>query len=245
LTSNNTFSFLVQRTPNRRWTAGFKQNVWNSRINTTATLAKAIDKTSDKPKVFINISGVSHYLPDPNKTYTEADTVKSFDFMSELCVAWEKAASLSENSVCRLVKIRTGAVLGREGGMIQSLIVPFFFGVGGPIGDGKQGLPWIHITDLCNFIQYAIENDSVKGTYNGVAPEIITNNDFTKAFASAMCRPAFIPLPEFAVNLIFGKERSVLLAAGAKINPKNTLDSGYKYTHPDIKSACADVAKLF
>jgi uncharacterized protein len=211
-------------------------------------MAKAIDKCSDKPKVFINISGVSHYRPVPAKTYTEADDGESYDFMSELCVEWEKAATLSENNLCRLVKIRTGVVLGREGGMIQSLILPFYFGFGGPIGDGKQHLPWIHMTDLCNFIHYAIENDNAKGVYNGVAPEAstTTNMDFTKAFAAALWRPALIPLPTFAVDLIFGSERAVLLNSGASIAPKRVLDCpNFKYQYPDIKSACKEVGKLF
>lgn len=100
--------------------------------------------------------------------------------MSKLCIAWEKAATLKPESTCRNVKIRTGVVLGRDGGMIKSLIVPFFFGLGGPVVDGKQHLPWIHMTDLCELIRYSIENDKVTGILNGTAPEIITNGEFTK-----------------------------------------------------------------
>ncbi|EAT45709.1 AAEL003019-PA [Aedes aegypti] len=230
--------------PTRRWTPGFKQNVWNSRINTTAACARAIEKATIKPKVFVSICGVSHYAPGPQLNTEESKTTE-FDFMSRLCIEWEKAANLSDNSICRVVKIRSGVVIGREGGMIQSLILPFWLGFGGPIGDGSHDLPWIHVQDICNMIKFAIEKPEVNGILNGVAPELITNRDFTKAFASALIRPAFFPLPEFVLNLIFDKERAALLTQGAKVVPKRPQELGYKYQFPDIRSACKDVARLF
>lgn len=245
--------------PTRRWSPGFKQNVWNSRINTTAALVKSIVEAKNKPKVFVNISGVSLYQPSEKK-YTEADQGIDYDFMSKLCIVWEEAANVTEKSGVRQVKIRTGAVVGKEGGMIKSLVLPFWLGVGGVIGDGKQTLPWIHMTDLCNLIKYSIENEKVSGVLNGVAPQIITNADFTKvffsyfcffsnilnpffykAFASAMRRPAIFPMPEFVLNLLFAKERAVLLTTGAKIIPKRTQEMGFKFEFPDIKSACKEV----
>lgn len=172
--------------PSRRWSPGFKQNVWNSRINTTTALAKSIVEAKNKPTVFVNISGVSLYQPSEKK-YTEADQGIDYDFMSKLCLVWEEAANVTEKSGVRQVKIRTGAVIGREGGMIKSLVLPFWFGVGGVIGDGKQTLPWIHMTDLCNLIKYSIENEKVTGVLNAVAPQIITNADFTKVYLSYFC----------------------------------------------------------
>jgi uncharacterized protein (TIGR01777 family) len=231
--------------PTRRWTPGFKQNVWNSRIHTTSLLARTIERAQEKPEVFINISGVSAYKPDSNRVYTEEDDGTEFDFMSKLCLHWEQAATLSKDCGVRNVKIRTGVVLGREGGMIASLIFPFWFGMGGPIGDGKQYLPWIHIVDLCNLIVHSIENKQVSGVLNGTAPQIITNLEFSKAFAKALIRPALIPLPELAVNIIFGKERGVIMTTGAKIQPKRTLESGFKYEFPEIYDACKDVGTLF
>ncbi|XP_055531674.1 epimerase family protein SDR39U1 [Wyeomyia smithii] len=230
--------------PTRRWTPGFKQNVWNSRINTTAACARAIEKATVKPRVFVSISGVSHYQAGSQINTEESKTVE-FDFMSKLCHEWEKAANLPENSICRAVKIRCGVVIGREGGMIQSLILPFWLGLGGPIGDGSHDLPWIHIDDLCNLIKFAIEKPDVNGVLNGVAPDMITNKDFTKAFASALIRPAIFPLPEFVLNLIFGLERAVLLTKGAKVAPKRVQQFGFNYRYPDIKSACKDVARFF
>lgn len=233
--------------PSRRWTPGFKQNVWNSRINTTSLLVREILKTDpkDRPEVFINLSGVSCYKPDDKKIYTEEDKIEKYDYMSELCIEWEKAATIDKSSGVRNVKIRTGVVLGREGGMIRQLFLPFFMGVGGPVGDGNQPLPWIHIEDLCHLIQRSIENKAMEGIYNAVAPDIISNREFSKNFAKAMWRPALFPLPEKIVNLVFCNERAVLLTTGAKIQPKRTLESGFEYEYPKIFPACKDVSKLF
>nr|CAH7713264.1 unnamed protein product [Callosobruchus chinensis] len=162
----------------RRWTAGFKQNVYNSRVNTTAALAKAIDDASVKPSVFVTISGVGAYKPDPKKEYTEESPCGNFDFFSKLCKDWESAAKLSKEK-CRVVTIRSGVVLGRDGGMIKQLYLPFYLGLGGPIGMGDQFMPWIHIDDLTSLIVYAIENPKVEGVLNGVAPTPCTNKEFS------------------------------------------------------------------
>ncbi|XP_055386010.1 epimerase family protein SDR39U1 [Condylostylus longicornis] len=229
--------------PKRRWTPGFKQNVWNSRVNSTRILAEEIIKSKRNLDAFINISGVSLYKPSSSKTYNENHLGESFDFMSKLCIEWEKAATIPENENCRSIKLRTGVVLGPGGGMIESIWMPFVFGLGGPMGNGDQYLPWIHMDDLCNLILYCIENKNVKGILNGVAPQIVTNGEFSKIFASCLKRPALIPFPEFAVKLIFGKDRSALLLTGAKIEPKLTIESGFKYGFPIVKGACEDIIK--
>jgi uncharacterized protein (TIGR01777 family) len=231
--------------PSRRWTPGFKQNVWSSRINTTSSLVKAISEANKKPEVFVNISGVSNYKPDEKKVYTEDDAGEDYDYMSKLCMEWEKAATISKDVAVRTVKIRTGVVLGREGGMIQSLFMPFFMGVGGPVASGTQPLPWIHIDDLCHLIKFSIENPKVEGVLNGVAPQIITNKEFAANFGKELWRPALIPLPEFVVDQLFGKERSVLLTTGAKVKPKRTLETGFQYEFPTIFPACKDCSSIF
>ncbi|XP_005188301.1 epimerase family protein SDR39U1 [Musca domestica] len=230
--------------PSRRWTAGFKQNVWNSRINSGASLVKAIEKAGGV-EAFVNISGVSHYPPNENKVYTENDEVQGFDFMSRLCLEWEKAATLPDGvqNVTRGVKLRTGVVVGREGGMIQSIWIPFNLGVGGPMGTGKQILPWIHLEDLCRLIQHCLENKECKGVFNAVAPDIVTNGEFSKTFASALHRPCLFAVPEFVVDLMFGKDRSALLLSGAKIEPKHALDTGFEFKYPTAKLACQEVVK--
>lgn len=135
-------------------------------------------------------------------------------------------------------------VLGRDGGMVQQMFIPFFLGVGGRVGSGSQWLPWIHVADIAGLFTHAILNPDVKGILNGVAPEAATNSDFTKAFARAMWRPAWFPVPGFVMNFVFGEERGKVILEGQKVLPKRTLESGYEFVYPDLKSACTNCAQL-
>lgn len=137
-----------------------------------------------------------------------------------------------------------GVVLGRDGGMIQQIFLPFFLGIGGKIGTGKQWFPWIHIADISGIIFHAIKTDQVTGVLNGVAPETATNLDFTHAYGSAMWRPTVFPIPTIMVKFLYQSERSKIILDGQKVIPKRTLELGYKYIHPDLKSACSDCAKI-
>lgn len=135
-------------------------------------------------------------------------------------------------------------MLGRPGGMIQQLIVPFYMGVGGPVGNGNQPMPWIHLHDIVRLFIYAIEQENVTGVVNGVAPQIITNRDFAKAFGQALWRPSFIPLPTLAVNLMFGQERAKIMTEGQKVWPQKALDAGFTFSYPDITSAAKEFSRL-
>lgn len=228
-----------------RWSAGFKQNVFNSRINTTAALAKAISNATVKPKAFVSMSGVGIYPPDPSAEYTECSPVQQFDFFSKLTTEWEKAANLEPQAKndCRVITIRSGVVLGRNGGMIKQLYLPFFLGLGGPVGNGSQYLPWIHIKDLVNLIIYSIENQNVSGILNGVAPGSCTNKQFSNAFAKALKRPAFIPVPSVVFNILLGSERAKMITQGQKVLPTRPQQLGFKFGFPDIETACQDIVK--
>ncbi|RWS14024.1 epimerase family protein SDR39U1-like isoform X1 [Dinothrombium tinctorium] len=223
--------------PMQRWSSDFKTNVILSRVETTKILADAISKCNSPPKVFITISGVNYYQPD-GKEYTEYDRVPVFDFFSRLCKDWEEAGNLPEQIKTRRVIIRSGVVLGNESGMIATMRLPFFAGLGGIVGSGKQFMPWIHVEDLTRMFLFAASNEKVKGVLNGVSPQIITNSEFTKALGKAMNRPTLIPLPEFAVKLVFGNERSDMILKGAKVKPKRVLDLGFEYKYEKIEDAC-------
>lgn len=166
----------------QRWSSGFKQNVFNSRVLTTSTLVKAIVNAKKKPEVFVSISGVGGYRPDDQIAYTESSPLENFDFFSKLCLEWEKAAVnlIKEKDICRYVIIRSGVVLGRDGGMIKQLYLPFYLGLGGPVGNGMQYMPWIHIDDLVRLIIFSIGYPKVSGILNGVAPTPATNKEFSK-----------------------------------------------------------------
>lgn len=135
-------------------------------------------------------------------------------------------------------------MLGRQGGMIQQLFLPFYMGVGGPVGSGNQYMPWIHLQDIVGLFIHAIENENVEGVINGVAPQIITNKEFAKAFGQALWRPSFMPLPTFAVNMLFGGERAKIMTEGQKVWPKKALEAGYTFQYPDIASAAKEFSRL-
>ncbi|EDW02320.1 epimerase family protein SDR39U1 [Drosophila grimshawi] len=227
--------------PSRRWTPGFKQNVWNSRINSAKMLSSAI-KSAPQVKSFVNVCGVSLYRPSATKTYTEADQGENYDYMSRLCLAWEEAACSADSTDqgCKCTIVRSGVVVGRNGGMIKSIWLPFKLGLGGPMGSGDQIMPWIHMHDLCALIHHLMEKCET-GAFNAVAPEIATNKSFSQEFAKALNRPCLFNVPEFVVHAIFGKERAALLLSGARIQPQRAISSGYQFKYPTAKSAAAEV----
>ncbi|XP_063976724.1 epimerase family protein SDR39U1 isoform X2 [Diachasmimorpha longicaudata] len=227
--------------PTKRWGKDFKTEVWDSRVNTTRALAEAVKNSG--AEVFATVSGVAYYKPN-DKEWTEDDKCEKYDYLSELCHEWEAAADLPADSKCRRVTVRSGVVLGRTGGMIKQAFIPFFLGLGGPIGVGTQPMPWIHIADLVNLFKFSVKETKVRGILNGVAPEIITNKEFTAEFAKALKRPAIIPLPEFVINLIFGGERAKIVLEGQKVKPKRVLDYGFQYKYPTITEACKQFSVL-
>ena len=135
------------------------------------------------------------------------------------------------------IELYVGIVLGNEGGPFQKMLLPFKLGLGGPIGSGKQWFPWIHIDDMVGIFMHALTNDHVAGVLNGVAPEICTNQEFTREFSSALHRPAFIPVPGFFLQAIFGATRASMVLDGQNVYPKQTLNSGYQYLYPSLPVA--------
>ncbi|XP_034947352.1 epimerase family protein SDR39U1 [Chelonus insularis] len=225
-----------------RWTPKFREAVWQSRVNTNRILAEAIPNSN--VKCFISISGVAYYPPSDTREYTEYDKCEKYDFFSDLVHNWEAASELPSTSNCRKVIIRSGVVLGRKGGIIQQTYWPFFFGLGGPLGDGSQYMPWIHIDDLAELFLFALNEEKVDGILNGVSTQMITNKQFATAFAKSLHRPAIIPQPKFLLDLLFGKERATIVTGSQKIFPKRPLEYGFKYGYSDINDACRQFASL-
>ncbi|CAG7725640.1 unnamed protein product [Allacma fusca] len=229
----------------KKWTEDFQQEVITSRLYTTSVLAKAINGAEKKPEAFVCMSGVGYYKPSQTAEYTEESPGGDFDFLSELSTNWEKCSELKpEAKEVRRVIIRSGIVLGRQGGVIRDMYFPFYFGVGGPVGSGQQFFPWIHINDIVGLILFAIENNKVKGVLNGVAPQAVTNREFATALGKAMWRPSLFPLPKFVLNVIFSPERAKIMTEGQKVIPKRALEYGFTYDYPDIDSACRACAHL-
>lgn len=206
-------------------------------------MAKKISEASNPPKVFVSSSAVGYYPPSDTAEYTEDSPRSSADALTTLCADWEKSAKLPDGCKTRLVTLRIGVVLGRGGGVIQQTIWPFWFGLGGVLGSGKQYFPWIHVDDMTGIIFHALENDHVTGVLNAVAPQVVTNESYTKEYAGALWRPAILPTPSFAINFIFGQDRGKILLEGQKVIPKRTLEMGYKFQYPELKQALAEIVK--
>jgi len=232
--------------PLRRWSDKLQKELYESRVMTNKVLAKAIEQARVPPLAFVSMSGVAFYPPstEGSSPHTEESPGGDHDFMARLARDWEKAAVLPTSVETRCVQLRSGVVLGRTGGMVQQTILPFFFGLGGRMGSGQQAMPWIHVKDLADLTVHCLESPNCSGVYNAVAPEVVTNNQFVKAFAGALNRPAIFPAPEFVFNLIFGKERASIVTQSQVVQPVRTLQSGFEYQFPTIGEACEEFAHL-
>lgn len=218
-----------------RWGATKKARIRASRVENTRNLVEMISRTANGPKTLICSSAVGYYGSRGGEKLTEQSTPGS-DFLARVCMDWEKEALKAEEYGVRVVLIRTGVVLGADGGALAQMLLPFKMGVGGRLGSGRQFMSWIHINDLINIMLYAKENGSLRGAINAVAPTPVRNSDFTRSLARALHRPAILPAPEFALKLLLGEFTTVLLGSQCAI-PEVLQQAGYEYAYPEIKNA--------
>jgi uncharacterized protein (TIGR01777 family) len=220
----------------KRWTKKHLKEVWESRVDTTQMLSKAISRMTTKPRVMC-ASGVSFYPEsDCNNPHSE-NGVRGEGYLAELSVAWESAAkSISEDTII----LRFGVVLSRNGGAFMKLYWPYFFGLGGPIVSGNQCFSWIHIKDLVRSVNFIINNPKAKGVFNITAPEPAPQKVFGKTLASSLKRPFFVPLWEWQLKLLFGSG-SQILTESISVIPKKLLEEGFIFDYPDIESAMDDL----
>lgn len=226
----------------RRWNDAYKSDVRSSRIETNKLLVKLMTEGKTQPKVWIAGTAEGYYPRSNTKEFNEdyhLDLPKGY--MQNLCADWEQSATLPENINIRQCTVRTGVVLGRDGGLIQQSYWPFYFGLGGVIGSGNQYISWIHINDIINIFKYAIENEHVAGVLNGTSPNPCSMTEFTKAYGSALNRPTIFPVPEFLINFGVGSDRAPFMLEGSKVIPQNTLKVGYKYEFENIEDAMTNI----
>ena len=223
----------------RRWTAGNKELIYNSRVLTTKNLAEAISllPDSEKPECFISASAIGIYQHD--KLHTETSTVYSDSFLGKTVKDWEKASENLPVNVRRVV-FRTGLVLDKEAIIIRKMLLPFRLGLGGRIGNGRQPFPFIHVTDLLNAYHNALNNHDFEGIYNLVAPADITNQKFTLTFSSLLKRPALTVVPGWVLRLVFGKASEVLLKS-PRVIPEKLLKQGFVFNFPTIEETLAEI----
>ena len=225
-----------------RWTDEKKKAIRDSRVLGTRNIVDAISDLKHRPSVLIAASAIGFYGDRGDEELTETSKVGK-NFLAEVSREWEAEARRAEDSGVRTVLLRTGIVLSKDGGALGTMLTPFKFGLGGVIGDGKQWMSWISLDDHIDVINFALENENIRGAVNAVSPHPVTNKEFTTVMGEVLYRPTFIPLPEFAVHLAFGEMGEALLLDSTKVIPKRLMDAGFKFKFPDLKKAIENAVK--
>ena len=223
----------------QRWTEKNKAEILDSRVKTTQNLIKAINNlpSDEQPKKLISASAIGIY----KSGFSHDETSQNFDegFVGNVVKQWEAASSDLSPNVQRDI-FRIGLVLGKEAKTITNLLLPFKLGLGATLGNGKQAFPFVHETDVARAFAWCIEDLNKNRTFNLVAPENISNKDFTKALAKSLNRPAIFSIPEFVINAVLG-EAAGLLIEGAEVEPRNLLESGFEFQYPTIEAVLKEI----
>jgi uncharacterized protein len=218
-----------------RWTAAYKDEIRRSRVDVPRALIEMLGRLpgGTRPKAYISASAVGYYGTSLTATFTE-DSAPGNDFLADVCVGWEREATRATAYGMRVAVLRTGIVLGPDGGALKPLMPMFKLGLGGRFASGKQWTSWIHIDDQVGIYTAAI--DGAGGILNATAPDPVTNANFTNALAAALHRPAFLSTPAFALKLVFG-EGALMMIEGQRVLPVRTREVGYTFKYPHIDAA--------
>lgn len=220
-----------------RWSEKRKSLIFDSRISITQQLVEYLKSLKIKPKVLISGSAIGYYGSDKNIEFKEDSSPAEFGFTHQLCHAWEQAANEALAFGIRVVNLRTGIVLAKNGGIIKEMLLPFKLGLGCRLGDGSAWMSWIHIEDLCEMIIYIIKNNNLAGPINATSPYPVTNREFTNLFAKSLKKPSFLVMPEIMVKIIFGEMGESLLLRGQKVIPNLMLNSGFQFKFAKLNEA--------
>jgi hypothetical protein len=219
-----------------RWTAEKKRLIRDSRVPFTRRLAETLGALKKPPAVLISASATGYYGTRGDRILRESDPPGQ-GFLPEVCLEWEGATEPASQGGIRVVHLRTGLVLTPAGGALEPMLLPFSFGLGGPLGHGRQWWSFIALDDLLYAIHHILMNDSIRGPVNATSPEPLTNAEFTKILGRVLNRPALIPVPKFALELALGAMTEPLLLASARVNPERLLDSGFEFAYPSLEPA--------
>lgn len=224
-----------------RWTPERMEAIRASRVRSTELLARAVAEAKNKPRVFVSMSGTGYYGTKTGDRLVTEESPSGDDFLAGVCRDWEGAAAPARDAGVRVCHPRLGIVLGRGGGMLGRMLPMFRAFVGGPIGDGTQYVPWVHMRDVVRAIEAMLDRDDLAGAYNLTAPEPVTMNAFADALGAALRRPSVLRVPSFAVKVALGEVAEVVLT-GQRAVPRRLVDAGFAFVFPDIASALADLA---
>ncbi len=231
----------------QRWTVAAKERIRSSRVDGTRHVVEALARLNKPPAVLISASAIGYYGSRGDETLTESSPPAQ-DFLGEVAVGWEREARQAERFEARAAEAlgirvvipRFGVILARNGGALKKMLLPFKLGIGGRIGNGKQWMSWIHIDDVVRLISFAIANESVRGPVNAVAPNPVTNAEFTRELARALHRPAVFPVPLFALRILFGQMAEIVYAS-QRVVPEAALRAGFEFKFAELSAALRDL----
>lgn len=219
-----------------RWTEETKRRIRDSRVYGTHLLSQAMAKLSPPPRVFLCASATGIY-GDRGDEMLDEESESGGGFLAGVCREWEKATEPAAKAGVRVVTLRFGPILAREGGMLAKLLTPFKMGMGGKVGSGRQFISWIAIDDVVGAIKLALKNDSLRGPLNVVSPNPVTNEAFTKTLGHVLSRPTVMALPAFAARLAFGEMADEMLLVSQQVVPKKLEAAGYAFHFPNLEGA--------
>lgn len=216
----------------QRWTKDVKRKIRGSRVEGTRNLVAALGALFDRPHTLVCASAIGYYGSRGDELLTEF-SARGTGFLPEVCEEWEHAAGEARALGIRVVTPRIGVVLGKGGGALAKMLPPFRLGVGGPLAGGRQWMSWIHLEDLVRLIVFALRTAELEGAVNAVSPNPVTNADFTRVLGAALHRPAILPVPEFALRLLYGEMASILVDSQRAV-PNAARAAGFEFLHPDL-----------
>lgn len=219
-----------------RWTAAKKLRIRDSRVIGTHRLCKALASMPNPPRVLVCASAIGYYGERGDRLLVETEP-PGRGFLPEVCTQWERATQPAVDAGIRVVNLRIGVVLSPDGGALKQMLLPFQFGLGGKIGSGRQYWSWISLPDMVRSILFAVEEESLTGPVNAVAPDAVTNSEFTRVLGRVLRRPTLFPLPGFMARLVLGEMADELLLASIRVAPDQLQKHGFEFDHPDLETA--------
>lgn len=222
-----------------RWTEARKQAIRESRTMGTAYLVEALSRCQNRARVLVNSSAVGFY-GDHGDEILEENSAPGAGFLASICREWEGQAERASQAGIRVVLLRGGLVLSTKGGALPRILFPFKAFMGGPVGSGKQWMSWVHVDDEVGVIRYAIDEDKIRGPVNCTAPNPVTNREFSQELGRVLRRPSFMPVPAFALRILFGEMADTLLE-GQRVLPRKLEAAGYRFRFPELRGALGDL----
>ena len=223
------------------WSPEHKKSILESRVQSTGLICESLSKVKSKPKLLISASAIGFYGNHAPDEVLDENSPSGEGFLADVCRQWEEETIIATKAGIRVVRLRLGVVLSKAGGAIAKMWLPFQLGIGGVLGNGRQMMSWVALDEIPYVIDHLIKTDKIVGAVNVVSPQAVSNTHFTKILGQVIHRPTFLPVPGFAIKLLFGKMGQQLLLEGAHVIPRRLQESGYQFHYADLKAALEKV----